>query len=108
MSNVGVMVIMAIVVDWSTVIILLSVRKRLLSRVVSEVRESMPFISEVGVISCYQGINIPTMETRVDASVMIHIFVNYTMMTHIERKIMMNNVLVNNMMVINNVGHMMS
>ena len=74
----------------------------------SEVRESMSLISKVGVVTCYQGINILAMETRVDAGVMIHIFVNDSMMTHIEREIVVNNVGVNNMMVIDHVGHMMS
>ena len=74
----------------------------------SEVRESLSLISKVGVVTCYQRINILAMETRVDAGVMIHIFVNDSMMTHIEREIVVNNVGVDNMMAINHVGLMMS
>ena len=74
----------------------------------SEVRESLSLISKVGVVTCYQRINILAMETRVDAGVMIHIFVNDSMMTHIEREIVVNNVGVDNMMAIDHVGLMMS
>ena len=99
---------MAIVMDWSTVIILFCVSQRLLRRVVSKMRELSSLISKVGMLTCYQGINIPAMDTRVDVGVMIHIFVNYSMMTHIERKIVVNNVVVNNVVVIDHVGHTMS
>ena len=102
------MVIMAIVMDWSAVIILLSVGQRLFCRVVSEMRESCTLIGKVGMLSCYQGLNISMMDTRVDVGVMIHFFVHNSMMTHIEREIVVNNVMVNNMVVIDHVGHTMS
>ena len=71
-------------------------------------RESCTLIGKVGMLSCYQGLNISMMDTRVDAGVMIHFFVHNSMMTHIERKIVVNNVVVNNVVVIDHVGHTMS
>ena len=71
-------------------------------------RESCTLIGKVGVLSCYQGLNICMMDTRVDVGVMIHFFVHNSMMTHIEREIVVNNVVVNNMVVIDHVGHTMS
>ena len=99
---------MAIVMDWSTVIILFCVSQRLLRRVVSKMRELSSLISKVGMLTCYQGINIPAMDTRVDVGVMIHIFVHNSMMTHIEREIRMNIVMVNNMVIFDHMGHMVS
>ena len=75
---------------------------------VSEVRESLSLISKVGMVSCNQRILIRDMVvTRVDIGVMIHFFVHY-MMTQIEREIVVNNVVVNNMVVIDHMGHLMS
>ena len=71
-------------------------------------RESCTLIGKVGMLSCYQGLNISMMDTRVDAGVMIHFFVHNSMMTHIEREIVVNNVVVNNVVVIDHVGHTMS
>ena len=71
-------------------------------------RESCTLIGKVGMLSCYQGLNISMMDTRVDVGVMIHFFVHNSMMTHIERDIVVNNVMVNNMVVIDHVGHTMS
>ena len=93
--------------DWSAIIILFSVSQRLLCRVVSKVRESLSLISKVGMVSCNQGILIRDMVTMVDIGVMIHFFVHY-MMTQIEREIVVNNVGINNMVVINHMGHLMS